>query len=104
MRSPIFVSIYAFVVVFGFLGGVCLVFRMLGRIFGAKRPERRRDPTPEWQAATHDQSADGARPLPNFVPPPTPVTEQEYWQAEQYHFEHGLPAPLPPPRRERDEW
>ena len=42
--------------------------------------------------------------VPKFVPPPTPRTDQEYWQAEQYHFEHGLPAPLPPPRQEREEW
>lgn len=104
MHSPLFVSIYAFVVVFGFLGGVCLVFRMLGRIFGAKRPEPRCHPTPEWRAATDDRSADHARRLPNFVPLPAPTSEQEYWRAEQYHFDHGLPAPLPPPRQDRDEW
>jgi hypothetical protein len=104
MHSPLFVSIYAFLVVFGFLFGVVLMIRMLGRIFGAKRPASRCNPTPEWRAPTDGRSADPVRRMPNFVPPPTPTTEQEYWQAEQYHFEHGLPAPLPPPRRDRDEW
>ncbi len=104
MHSPLFVSVYAFVVLFGFLGGVWLMIRMLWRIFVPKRPKHHGHPTPEWRPANDNRAADSARRLPNFVPPPTPTTEQEYWQAEQYHFEQGLPAPLPPPRRDRDEW
>ena len=105
MHSPLFISLYVFAVVFMFLGGICLVLRMLGRIFGANRSECHRHPTPERRAAsTNDRAELPARRMPNFVPPPTPRTDQEYWQAEQYHFEHGLPAPLPPPRQERDEW
>ena len=102
MHSPLFISLYAFVVVFMFLGGICLFLRILGRIFGADRSRRR---SPEWQPAPPDgRAVPPSRGLPNFVPPPTPRTEQEYWQAEQYCFENDLPAPLPPPRRERDEW
>ena len=104
MQSPPFISFYVFAVVFMFLGSICLLLRMLGRIFGSNRSNRRRRPTPEWRApSTNRRAVPPVRPLPNFVPP-TPRTDQEYWQAEQYCFEHGLPAPLPPPRRERDEW
>ena len=103
MHSPLFVSFYVFAVVFMFLGGICLLLRMLGRSFGTNRPNRRS--SPECQAApTRGRAEPPANRVPNFVPPPTPRTDQEYWQAEQYHFEHGLPAPLPPPRQEREEW
>ena len=105
MQSPLFISIYVFPVVFMFLGGICLLLRMLGRIFGTNRSNRHRRPMQEWRATpTNGRAEPPAHRMPNFVPPPTPMTDQEYWQAEQYCFEHGLPAPLPPPRRERDEW
>ena len=105
MHSPLFISVYAFAVVFMFLGGICLFLRMLWRILGRNRSNR--DPRPTLQSRPAPPSGrvePPARRLPNFVPPPAPRTEHEYWQAEQYCFEHDLPAPLPPPRRERDEW
>ena len=105
MHSPLFISFYVFAVVFLFLGGIWLFLRILGRIFGANRSDQHRRPMPERRGtATNDRTEPPARRLPNFVPPPTPRTDQEYWQAEQYCFEHHLPAPLPPPRRERDDW
>ena len=105
MHSPLFISFYVFAVVFMFLGGICMLLRMLGRIFETSRSNRHRRPTPEWRASpTNGRAEPPAHRMPNFVPPPTPRTDQEYWQTEQYYFEHGLSAPLPPPRRERDEW
>jgi hypothetical protein len=105
MQSPLFISAYVFALVFMFLGGICVLLRMLGRIFETKRSNHSRRPKPERRAASANNPSDPpAHRLPNFVPPPTPRTDQEYWRAEQYCFEHDLPAPLPPPRRERDEW
>ena len=105
MHSPLFISFYVFAVVFMFLGGICLFLRMLWRIFGTNRSNRHRRSTPERRIAPPNSRAEPPpRRPPNFVPPPAPRTDHEYWQAEQYCFEHNQPAPLPPPRRERDEW
>lgn len=101
----LFISFYVFAVVFMFLGGIWLFLQIFRRIFRVNRSNRNRRPTPEWRTAPpNDLAEPRAHRLPDFVPPPTPRTEQEYWQAEQYCFENDLPAPLPPPMRERDEW
>lgn len=105
MQPPLIVSLYVFAVVSLFLGGICVLLRLLGRIGKGDRsrrpslasPESRHQPLNGWEEPP-------SRRRPAFVPPPTPLTDHEYWEAEQYHFEHGLPAPLPPPRQEREEW
>jgi len=105
MQSPRIISLYVFAVVFLFLGGICVLLRLLGRIFGGDRSQQlRRSPAELRPPPLNGLVRSPRHHLPNFVPLPTPSTDQEYWQAEQYHFEHGLPAPLPPPRQERDEW
>jgi hypothetical protein len=105
MQSPLTISIYVFVVVFLFLAGICVLLRLLGRIFGGNRSRHPSlSPSESRPPPLNGLAEPPPRRLPNFVPPPTPMTDQEYWEAEQYHFEHGLPAPLPPPRQERDEW
>ncbi len=105
MQPTLIISLYVFAVVFLFLGGFCVLLRLLGRLFAG---DRSRHPTPSLSEVRppplNGLAEPPARRLPNFVPPPTPLTDQEYWQAEQYHFEHGLPTPLPPPRQEREEW
>ena len=104
MHSPLFTSAYAFALVFLFLLGVCLVARFCLRVLGFGRARQDRRPEPQWQVKAANRRDSSARRRPDFVPPPTPQTEQEYWQAEQYHREHGMPAPLPPLQREREDW
>lgn len=38
------------------------------------------------------------------VPPPMPRDDAEYFRNAQEALEQNFPAPLPPPRHERDEW
>ena len=105
MHTPLFIFIYVFAVVSVFLGTLWLICRLFAWIFRRSPSSHHRRLAPQRRAAaTDDRAGTPNRCVPNFIPPPTPTTEQEYWQAEQYHFEHGQPAPLPPPRRERDEW
>jgi len=104
MQMPFFIFLYVFVVVSVFLGTLWLIWRLFAWIFRRSPSDRHRALTPDWRAASTGGREDPTRRMQNFIPPPTPITEQEYWQAEQYHFEHGQPAPLPPPKRERDEW
>lgn len=105
MHPTLFTFIYLFAVAAVFLGTLWLIWCFLVWIFRRRPPNQKRPSTHEWRAASTDGRPElPARRSPNFVPPPTPQTDQEYWQAEQYHFDHGQPAPLPPPRRESDEW
>ena len=97
MHSPHFISVYAFAVVFIFLGGIFLLLRIVVRLFGSNRSSRRHESPPPFPDSRPRQT-------PFFVPPPPPRTEHEYWQAEHYCFDHQQPAPLPPPRNEREDW
>ena len=104
MSSSHLSSLYAFANVAIFAGGLWLVLKVLGRIFGSRRSKdisRPREPHVDVRLGTEPQER---RSRPGFVPPPPPSTDREYWQAEQYCFDHRQPPPLPPPRQERDEW
>ncbi len=95
MQLPLVISLNLFVV-FQFLGGICVLLRLLGWIFGRSRSRRARLLPPEVPPPPPNGLSESApRRLPNFVPPPTPLTDREYWQAEQYCFDHGFARPAP---------
>jgi len=103
--SPI-ESIYVFAAVAVFLGTICLIAR---RILGTGKSAglnggRNAVRAPHFTAISQGEAEGMAVRRPAFVPPPMPRDDREYFQGVQDARDHDLPAPLPPPARERDEW
>ncbi len=97
MQPPLIVSLYVFAVVFLVLGGIYVLLRLLSGIGKGDRSRRSSLPSPESRPHSLNDFEEPTTRRPIFVPPPTPLTDREYWEAERYHFEHGLSRPASSP-------
>jgi hypothetical protein len=106
MHTQLIISLFVFAAVFLFLGGICVLIRLLVRTdrkqFFREASDVPRELDPR---AFRDEFERRAVEQPPLMPPPLPKNEFEFYQAGQYAMDQNLP-PLssPPPKHERDDW